>query len=103
MSLSIPTTSRPTPPKCRAASDPIRPAEPVMITTLTADASSDAGAVWSTVADLSAGSTAPHRYANVPLMRRLVVVSDTLQSGLGDVVRSHGAWFAGRGWSVALA
>src|SRR5215475_5003106 len=35
MSLSMPTTSRPSPAKCRTASEPIRPAEPVTTATLT--------------------------------------------------------------------
>src|SRR5262249_17890484 len=35
MSLSMPTTDRPSPAKCRTASDPMRPADPVMTTTLT--------------------------------------------------------------------
>ena len=40
MSLSMPTTSRPSAAKWRTASDPISPAEPVTITTVTVDDSS---------------------------------------------------------------
>src|SRR3954471_22358213 len=44
MSLSTPTTSMPSPAKCRTDSEPIRPAEPVTTTTLLIKTSAEGGA-----------------------------------------------------------
>src|SRR3954454_6244389 len=43
MSLSMPTTSMPSPAKCRTDSDPISPAEPVTTTTLLIRTSAQGG------------------------------------------------------------
>lgn len=42
---------------------------------------------------MSAGGPRPH----------LLIVAETLHGGLGGVVRQQVEWFAGRGWSVAVA
>jgi glycosyltransferase involved in cell wall biosynthesis len=36
------------------------------------------------------------------MVRRLLVISDTLDGGLGVIARQHVEWFADRGWSTAL-